>query len=196
MLKKFLKYIVLLVLAFFIFFVYNAIRVYNFSFQHIDSASDVAIVLGAGTANAQVSPVFKERLNHAAKLYTENKIKFIITTGGKGENQTIADSEVAKAYLIQMGIPADRIYTDTLSRYTHENIAEAQQIMTKLKANKALLVSDPLHMKRAMFLSHKASLNCSSSPTQTSRYKSFGPKFKSLCYESFFLTLNYFKYGF
>lgn len=176
MMKKLLRYLGFFILAFFIFFVYNAIRIYNFSFQYTDLASDVAIVLGAGTANAQVSPVFKERLNHAAKLYTENKVNFIITTGGKGENQTSADSEVAIAYLIQRGIPADRIYTDTLSRYTHENIAEAQQIMTKLKANKALLVSDPLHMKRAMFLAQKASLNCSSSPTQTSRYKSFGPQ--------------------
>ena len=44
--------------------------------------SDVVIVLGAATYPNDVSPVYRERLNHAIDLYRQGYVEKIIVTGG------------------------------------------------------------------------------------------------------------------
>src|SRR5690606_14455391 len=94
------------------------------------------------------SPVFAERINHAIELYRQGYVHNIIFTGGYGRNPEMADSEIAREYAIQRGIPASAIYVETNSTDTQENLAEAQKLMQALGFQTALLVSDPLHMYR------------------------------------------------
>ena len=54
----------------------------------------------------------------------------------------------------------------------------------------ALIVSDPLHMKRSMELAISVKIECASSPTKTSMYQTTIPKLKFLAYETFFYTLG------
>ncbi|WP_318957137.1 YdcF family protein [Lishizhenia sp.] len=194
--KKILNSILFLVGLYLLFWCYNAVMIYNYAQSSSNKHADVALVLGAGISDERVSPVFKERLNHAIHLYQEGRVAQVILTGGKGEQQKQADSEVAKYYLLQNGVPEKDIYTDTLSKYTHKNLSEAEKIMRKNGFTSALIVSDPLHMKRAMYLTQRIAPNCYPSPTPSSMYKSFLPKAKSLFYESFFLSLSYLRYGF
>lgn len=51
----------------------------------------------------------------------------------------------------------------------------------------ALIVSDPLHMKRAMLQAKDYGIDAYSSPTNTSMYKSIKEKTKFLFRELFFL---------
>ena len=55
--------------------------------------------------------------------------------------------------------------------------------MDENELEQALIVSDPLHMKRAMWLADSIGMNAESSPTQTSRYESFGRKARFLLRE-------------
>ncbi len=196
--RKRLKSIILLFCLFiFSLFSFNALSIYQFSFNYSENKSDVAIVLGVGTSNGTLSPIFKERINHSVYLYKKGIVKKIIFTGGYGENQVISDSEVAKEYAIKHGISKSDILIEEKSKFTHENLFESKLIMDSLKMKTALLVSDPLHMKRSLLLAGNQNINCESSPTRTTMYKSFFPKFKSLLYETFFysydrITLNKF----
>jgi len=174
----------------FCYFIFNGFKIYNYSFTYSEQKSDVGIVLGAGTTDGQISPIFRERLNHAVYLYKKGIIKKLILTGGYGENQTLCDSEIAKAYVLKQGIPKRDVLTESQSKYTIENLTEAKFIMDSFHFKTALLISDPLHMKRSISLAKKLGLNCESSPTQTSMYKSFYPKLKSLIYETFYYTLG------
>ena len=54
------------------------------------------------------------------------------------------------------------------------------------KADVAIIVSDPLHMKRAMLLEEEAGINAYSSPTPTSRYVSLRTKIPFLARETFY----------
>lgn len=65
-------------------------------------------------------------------------------------------------------------------------------IMDSLGLETALLVSDPLHMKRSISLAQKIALHCFSSPTESSMYKSRKTKLKFLLYETFYFTLGKF----
>ena len=45
---------------------------------------DVAIVLGAGTFNGEISAVYRERINHGIWLWENGYADFLIFTGGYG----------------------------------------------------------------------------------------------------------------
>lgn len=172
------------------YFVFNGFKIYNYSFKYSEDKSDAAIVLGAGTNSGQLSQVFKERINHSIYLYDAKVIGVIILTGGYGDAQNLSDSEIAKNYLLTQGIPEESILIEKKSRYTIENLVESKRIMDSLRLNSALIVTDPLHMKRSMGLAEKLGITCKPSPTKTTMYRSILPKAKSLVYETFYYSLG------
>lgn len=178
------------------YFSYNAISIYRYAKVYHDTPADVAVVLGAGTNNKQISPVFRERIHHGIKLYQKGIIQKIVLTGGFGKGQNIADSEIAKQYLLQKGIPATAILTETKSKTTIENLQYAKQLIDSLGYTSTLLISDPLHMKRAMLYAKLVHLDCHSSPTTTSMYRTKSTQLKSLIYETFYYSIGRIRYTF
>ena len=112
----------------------------------------MAIVLGAACNDTEVSEVYKQRLNHAIKLYNEGKVKKLIVTGGIGAGNTRSDADVAAEYLTENNIPLEDIFKEDKSTITQENLEYSKTIMDNNKFKTALIVSDPLHMKRSMLL--------------------------------------------
>jgi uncharacterized SAM-binding protein YcdF (DUF218 family) len=91
------------------YFVFNGFKIYNYSSKYSEDRSDAAIVLGAGTSRGQLSKIFQERINHSIYLYNANVIRVIILTGGYGAGQELADSEIARNYILGQGIPGEAI---------------------------------------------------------------------------------------
>ena len=56
------------------------------------------------------------------------------------------------------------------------NLLEAKEIISWEEFEQVLIVSDPLHMRRSIWLAENIGLNAETSPTQTSRYQSYGTK--------------------
>lgn len=147
-------------------------------------AADCVIVLGAGTREGEVSPVFAERLRHAAQLYRSGYAPKIILTGGLDPRNTVTDAEAARRWLEREGIPGEDIQMEEKSRYTHENFLYAKEIMDREGWRDALVVSDPLHMKRAMLCASDFGVRAYPSPTPTTMYRSTGAKAKFLVRET------------
>ena len=168
----------------------NAVAIYQYADVYYEQRSDVAIVLGAGSHDGNLSPVFRERVNHALMLYNKKKIAYIIFTGGFGEAQSISDSRAAYLYALANGVPAESMMIEEKSTITYQNLVNAKQLMKDHGLTSALLVSDPLHMKRSMFICELLHIPCLPSPTKTSMYRSTNAKFRSLLYETFYYTLN------
>ncbi len=183
------KYSILLGILF-SYFLLNAVRIYRYSLKYYENQSDVAIVLGAGTNQGKLSPVFKERINHSILLYKKGIVDKIIFTGGFGKNQKQSDSKTAKNYALENGIPENDIFIEEESNYTVENLINSKQIMDSLKLTSALLVSDPLHMKRAMKLAKYHGIHCNPSPTKTTMYTSSKTKTRQLLYETFYFSVR------
>ena len=115
-----------------------------------------------------------------------SRIRNIIFTGGIGQGDQLTESEVARKYAIEQGIPENRIFIETSSQITYENLIGASKIVTEMGFNRVLIVSDPLHMKRAMTMADDLGLNAFPSPTPTSAYISFQRRSKFLLREIFF----------
>jgi uncharacterized SAM-binding protein YcdF (DUF218 family) len=150
--------------------------------------ADAAVVLGAAAWHQKPSPVFEERLNHAIHLYQSGKVKKLIFTGGFGDKAAMAESEVGRDYAIAHGVPKNDILIETASHSTHGNVQEAARLMREKKLQSCLLVSDPLHMRRAVLMFRDAGVPCFSSPTQTSAFTSLPAKAAFLAREVVFFT--------
>ncbi len=163
-----------------------AISIWNYGKEDEKSPSDVAIVLGAAIWDGEVSPVYRERINHAITLYEDGFVDCIILTGGFGEGSYKSDSQVAKEYALSQGIPEERILIEEKSTITEENLEFSKEIMVENNLETAIIVSDPLHMKRSMLMAEDYNINALSSPTTTSMYKSLKTKIPFLLREEFF----------
>lgn len=134
--------------------------------------ADAAIVLGTAVWGEEPSPVFRERINHSIWLYENGYVDKIIFTGGKTNGSELAESVVAKNYAIAHNIPAEDIYIEDRSLVTIENFRFVAEIAEANGFADFLVVSDPLHMKRAIQMAKDTGFEVFSTPTPTSEYNS------------------------
>ncbi len=166
-----------------------AFDVYFYSFVSDRNPADAAIVLGAEVRDGKPTPVFAERIKHAVNLYKSKQVKMIIFTGGVGENDRLAESMVAKEFALRAGIPEQNILCETSSTITVENLRGAKEIVQSLGLQRVLIVSDPLHMRRSVFLARDFGMDAYPSPTPTSLYKGFLKKMEFLLRETYLLGI-------
>lgn len=169
-----------------IYVLYTAFVIWSYGSINEMAKADAAIVLGAGVSGKSPSPVFQERINHAIWLYKNGYVSKIILTGGKSKNNEYSDSFIASQYAIENLVSRDDIYIEEYSSITQENILYAAQIIEEKDISTVIIVSDPLHMKRAMLMAKDNGLVAYSSPTPTTRYKSLRTKLPFLAREVFF----------
>ena len=148
--------------------------------------ADCIIVLGAGTNGTTPNAVFRERLNHAVTLYNEGYADTILLTGGYSPGNEHSDAYIAGQYLQSLGISAEAILLEERSTITQENLEFSKEIMESEDLSTAILVSDPLHMKRSMMMAKDYEIEAVSSPTPTTRYQTMKTKLPFLARETFF----------
>src|ERR1700710_2971336 len=129
-----------------------------------DGPADAAIVLGAAVRTTGPSPVYVERINHAVELYRSGAVKYLIMTGGKGLGEPMTAAHAGRDQAIASGVPAEAILTETRSRDTEENLDNVKPIVAAHGFGRVLIVSDPLHMLRAMQIAANAGLDAGPSP--------------------------------
>ncbi len=154
--------------------------------------ADAAIILGAAVENGTPTPVFRERINHGISLYQDGYVNYLIFTGGIGDGDSISEAQAGKDYAISMGIPANVILIEEESHITEENLENAKALMEQNDLQTALIVSDPLHMKRAMLMAKDYGITAYASPTKTTMYQSAKTKLPFLARE----IIMYIGYGF
>ncbi len=164
----------------------NALTICQYGKKDEKQKSDVVVVLGAGTNNKGVSPVYQERLNHGIWLYENNYADYIIVTGGTGEGEKVSDAYRAKKYVCSKGVPENVVLMEEQSKITQENLEYTKEIMKENRWNTCILVSDPLHMKRAMLIARDYGMQVVSSPTPSSKYRTWKTKIPFLLREEIF----------
>lgn len=175
-----------LIAIIFIYVLGTALSIVSFSEKDETRQADAAVVLGASVYDNSPSPVFCERINHAVDLYNDGYVNAIIMTGGVGEGNIRSEADIAREYAEQQGVPADVIFKEEDSSITAGNLEMAKRVMSEQGFDTALIVSDPLHMKRAMMYADDLGMKAYSSPTPTSLYRSWKTRLPFLFREEFF----------
>ena len=167
-----------------------AVDIVAFSRQSDTAPADAAVVLGAAVSDGAPTPVFAERLRHAAELFEVGQVERIVVTGGVGHGDSVAEAEAGRDWLIRAGIPADRILVESRSRTTRQNLLFTQPVLAEHGLCRVLVVSDPLHMRRAMRMAADLGLDAHPSPTRTSRFETLATQVPMLLREVYF-SLQY-----
>lgn len=118
----------------------------------MDSFYDVIIVLGAAVRKGGVpSSALRRRLLHGVWLMKQKKAGYLLVTGGTGRYPP-AEACVMKQLALEQGIEPERIITEEKATNTFESAKLCISIMRRQKWNSALVVSDPYHLPRSVFL--------------------------------------------
>lgn len=173
----------LLVAAWLIFVAFQIVRTGE---THSAEPADAAIVLGAAVHGNQPSPVFQARIDHGVTLYQTGKVRWLVLTGGTGEGQLYAEAVVARDYAIRQGVPASAILMETRSHTTSQNFDEAAPLLRGNGIRTALVVSDPLHLMRALRMARDRGIDARPAPAPGTRYRGFWSRAGFLLRELYF----------
>ena len=163
-----------------------AARIYTYGNNAAEVKGDAAIVLGAAVWGKEPSPVFRERINHSIDLYRKGKVRKIILTGGQGNRDELTEAAEARQFALRNGVPDRDILIEERSHTTYENLVNAKQVADAHGLKKVLIVSDPMHMKRAVAMASDVGLEAYPSPTPTTRYRGWKSQMGSLVHETYY----------
>ena len=150
------------------------------------ATADAIIVLGAAAYDARPSPVFEERIRHGLDLYQRGYAPVLIFTGGYGNGARFAESQVARRYALKHGVPESAILIESSSRTTRQNLEQARKLMQQRGLHRVIVVSDPLHMSRALRLSHELGIDALGSSTPSTRFRTVQTQWRFLLQEVYF----------
>lgn len=155
--------------------------------------ADAIVVLGAAAYDAQPSPVFEARIEHGLDLYRAGHAPTLIFTGGYGGAKArFSESQVARRYALRHDVPDAAILIESRSRTTLENLAETRRLMQDHALHRVIIVSDPLHMARALRGARRLGIDAVGSPTPSSRFRTFRTQREFLLREIYFFHRDLF----
>lgn len=110
--------------------------------------SDVAVVLGNKVElSGEPSERLKGRLNKAIELYEKGYFEYIIVSGGIGK-EGYDEAEIMKIYLVEKGIPEDKILVDSDGYNSLMTAQNAKNIMNKMNFDNITIITQFYHISR------------------------------------------------
>lgn len=114
--------------------------------------TDVALVFGAGLWNGEPSPYLAHRLDAAAALYRDGRIRAVLVTGDNSRTD-YDEPDAMRAYLSRHGVPARAVVSDYAGFDTWDSCVRAKKIFG---VDRAVLISQRFHIRRAVGLCEAA----------------------------------------
>ena len=138
---------------------------------------DFAIILGCQIKkDGTLTPLLKGRADKAlefGKLQEENNGKEIIyvPSGGQGFDEVISESEAIKNYLIQQGVPENRIIIENKSTSTKENMRFSKEKIDCIKKDGKIIFSTTnYHVFRSGVIANSEGIDCEGIGSKTKWY--------------------------
>ena len=124
---------------------------------------DYVIIHGAGLLKGdRISKLLSDRLDKAIDVYHKDPTPpILIPSGGKGSDEKLSEAEAMEKYLLEKGIPAEKIIREDKSATTFENLRNSKAIIDSQTGSKyTALVTSNYHVYRALRYCRKIGLKC------------------------------------
>jgi uncharacterized SAM-binding protein YcdF (DUF218 family) len=133
------------------------------------------VVLGSGLIEGQVPPLLASRLRKGRTVRDRSAAAGLeprmITSGGRGPDEPVAEAEAMRDFLVDDGVPAASLLVEDRSRNTEENLQfSAELIAERGLAGPIAVVTSDFHALRAALLMRKAGLPGYAVGAGTARY--------------------------
>lgn len=118
--------------------------------QPIETKADAGVIffgdyIEEGTS---LGPDSKSRARKIVELFKSNKINQVICVGGYYYPRWKGKPHLMSQYLIENGIPSNKVFYDSLSYNTITNCREALKLIESNNIKSVIAVSAPLHIFR------------------------------------------------
>jgi uncharacterized SAM-binding protein YcdF (DUF218 family) len=149
---------------------------YQLYFPRYDK--DYIIVLGSGLIDGHiVPPLLQSRIMRGLKFYWKQKEKtgkraVMIFSGGKGEDEALAEGEAMRQFAIEKGLPEEDAIVEDQSVNTQENMLFSKQIMEARSPEgyKAIFSTNSFHLLRAGIYAKRVHLDAQGIGSKTAFY--------------------------
>jgi uncharacterized SAM-binding protein YcdF (DUF218 family) len=129
---------------------------------------DAIVVPGAAQYDGTPSPQLAARLDHVVTLYQEGIAPLVVVTGGKLPADRFTEAEASQRYLVERGVPAEAIASESEGSSTYQSIAGAADLLGERGLESVVVVTDPYHALRSRLIAQDVGLTAYVSPTPTS----------------------------
>lgn len=121
---------------------------------------DFVVILGAGLQGEEPSKTLQGRLDAGLEFLLDNREIPVIVSGGQGPGETITEAEAMGTFLVENGVEKGRVYYESLSTDTNENLKFSSEMMTQLGVDKPkiLIITSDYHLFRAKLLAEEYGL--------------------------------------
>ncbi|MFB9296667.1 SanA/YdcF family protein [Persicitalea jodogahamensis] len=136
------------------------------SYFSVDSvpSNQVGLVLGTSktTSAGEVNLYFKHRMEAAARLYNEGKVKSLILSGNNDSRYYNEPLDMEKA-MLKLGIPKSALLLDYAGYRTFDSVIRCKYLF---KQDHITIVSQDFHNARALYIAQNEGLNAVSFAAQ------------------------------
>ncbi|WCB96056.1 hypothetical protein DSM104299_04810 [Baekduia alba] len=117
--------------------------------------AQAALVLGAYVQpDGRPSAMLEDRLRATAALYHDGRVDKVLASGDHGRPD-YDEVNAMRAELVRLGVPDRVIFTDHAGFATLDSVVRARKVFD---VRSAIVVTQPFHMARALWLAHRAGL--------------------------------------
>jgi SanA protein len=166
MMKRSRLFLLLLLLAVGLAFVYVHFQVHSYDDRIITNINEldtsrwgrprVAVVFGASVyGNGDLSPILEDRVDTAIELYHARKVDRILVSGDN-RHPSYNEPKAMQEYLVTHAVAAKDVVVDYAGRSTYETCLRAKEIFG---LERAVLVSQGYHLPRALYIANQLGLD-------------------------------------
>lgn len=114
-------------------------------------SADAVIVLGAAVHGDRVTWILSNRLDAAIDYANAHPETILVVSGGRGDGESVTEASAMRKYLIEHGIPEERILSEERATSTVENFTYSMELIReKLGADATVgFVTTAFHCYRA-----------------------------------------------
>ena len=117
------------------------------------------VVPGCRAKAGEPSTMLRRRLDAALEYLEGHPGAPVVVTGGLDEGESLTEADAAESYLIRMGLDPERIYKETTSSSTRENMENAAAVIRKeALPSRVVIVTDGFHQWRSAGYARMAEL--------------------------------------
>lgn len=125
----------------------------------------IVVLCGGCRFSGQLSEATCARVEHGVHLFRLGLAPRLVLSGGRWAPHRPACAPRMRAYALSLGLPPEVILVEDRSSRTAENAREVARLLGGHGARAVLLVTSPLHMRRARLCFEKRGIAVSCAPT-------------------------------
>jgi len=142
----------------------------NFIYQDANKIpkAQTIMILGASVRNNKtMSDMLKDRADTAIEIFKKNKTSSILISGD-GNSKNYNEVEVVKKYLLEQGIPQEKIVLDYYGFDTYDSLYRARDVF---KFKSLIISTQNFHLPRAVFIAQNLGLTAYGITADKHNYK-------------------------